>query len=132
MCPKYTVKSGDILFDISKKLGVTQGARWGSARVQQLVLLQPRSRRSCCVLSPGPSPAPSCPALPHIASLAEDLEAASKACRVNTTNLQIGMELCLPGYDPANCKFVVQTGASRAALGATVGCMRGPQCCSAP
>lgn len=39
------------------------------------------------------------------------IEAAAKACGTNTTNLQIGQELCLPGYIPSRCKFVIRTGA---------------------
>jgi LysM repeat protein len=67
VCPRYTVKQGDILFDIAKKLGVEQ----------------------------------------------EKIITASNACGVNTTNLQIGQELCLPGYIVARCQYVLRTDPDR-------------------
>lgn len=67
VCPRYTVKQGDILFDIAKKLGVKP----------------------------------------------EEIISASNACGVNTTNLQISQELCLPGYIMARCKHVVRTDPDR-------------------
>ena len=86
-------------------------ARWGSGLPRQLRgaawRVGPASLQLLVAHAPlrAPDAAAPRPRLP-----AGDLEAASKACGLNTTNLQIGMNLCLPGYDPANCKFVVQTG----------------------
>lgn len=45
-----------------------------------------------------------------ITHFAEEIISTSNACGVNTTNLQISQELCLPGYIMARCKHVVRTG----------------------
>ncbi len=59
-------------------------------------LLQPRpTHRSPVFLSTHP---------------AEKIITASNACGVNVTNLQIGQELCLPGYIVARCQYVLRTG----------------------
>lgn len=50
VCPKYTVKQGDILFDIAKKLGVEAGACGSNGRAWVVGLGQPASQPQAVVV----------------------------------------------------------------------------------